>query len=161
MAYEKALPIDPSTESTWMRQALELQVLGREKRNPRRRLNERAMTLINGHLGKNPQDYKAWIREGLALSNLGRQRESNQANQNALEIPNRSLVSGPENAITWRRRAEALMSTGRWDDGLASPDKVSEVNHRDYGAWERKGEFLTVSAEIRSSLQAIQIRRDP
>lgn len=46
------------------------------------------------------------------------------------------------------------MSTGMWDEGLAARDKVTEVNPRDYGACERKGEFLTVMGRTDDTLLA-------
>ena len=59
-AYDNASKIDPRNETVWIRKALELQFLGKE--NESSKAYEKALSLLDEDLKKNPQDSKAWVK---------------------------------------------------------------------------------------------------
>jgi len=79
-----------------------------------------------------PQYGDAWNNKGVALADLGRNKEAIAAYDKAIEID-------PQSASAWYNKGNALADLGRNEEAIAAYDKAIEIDPQSASAWYNKG----------------------
>ncbi len=97
--------------------------------------NEAALANFDRALNLQPDHYKAWFGQGMALGNLERHND-------ALRSFDEALVLEPNASFGWHNRAIALGKLGRCLEALNSFDRAIEFNPCAPSIWHNRGLLL-------------------
>lgn len=97
--------------------------------------NDAALANFDKALNLQPDHYKAWFGQGMALGNLERHLE-------ALRSFDEALCLEPNASFGWHNRAIALGKLGRPMDALNSFDRAIEFNPYAPNIWHNRGLLL-------------------
>lgn len=97
--------------------------------------NEAALANFDRALNLQPDHYKAWFGQGMALGNLERHKDALRSFDEALGLE-------PNASFGWHNRAIALGKLGRPLDALNSFDRAIEFNPCAASIWHNRGLLL-------------------
>jgi tetratricopeptide (TPR) repeat protein len=104
-----------------------------------------------------PNNYKDWCRQGIALFELGRFEEALASYEQALQLQ-------PDEYIIWFNQGNALWKLGRLKEALASYDQALQLQPDFHLAWNGRGNALTDLGRFEEALasydQAVQLQPD-
>jgi tetratricopeptide (TPR) repeat protein len=92
---------------------------------------------------------KALLKQGVALSNLGKDEEALKAFEKAIEI-------NPTDPEAWYNKGVALGKLGKNEEALKAFEKAIEINPTDPEAWYNKGVTLSKLGKDEEALKAFE-----
>ena len=95
-----------------------------------------ALACFEQALELKPEDHRAWINRGNALSVLGRKEE-------AIASYDKALAVKPDYDDAWINRGNALSALGRKEEAIASYDQALAVKPSLHEAWYNRGLALS------------------